>query len=477
MTQVRSSRLVATLGVVVLTIALLQTSVVPILSAIAGQLQAPRVAVGWVVTANLLAAAAATPLVGRMADLYNKKKVLLGTLAVVLAGSLLGAVTSSLPLLVFGRVLQGTSFAVFPISVSILRDELPGDRLFRAIGTVSATLGLGSALALLFTGFLMPEGASYHRVFWLLTAMTAGAIMLAAAAVPSRPRTVTESVDWWGAAALAFGLCAAMLAITKGSIWGWASWQTIGAAIVGAGVLTLWWVRSARCPHPLVSVDLLTRRPVLLANAASFLVGTGSYFSLLGLSTCAATPISSGHGFGANVQGVSLQFLLPGALAATVTAIVSGRLIERFGARAVMVVGATFGVIGFGLLAGWHGSRGQLLAAGLTTSVYVSLAYGALTALIVSYVGPGETGVASSLNGIFSKVGGATAAAMVAPLLASNDGSAAEGGYLVLFTCGAVTSAAAVLMVWLGRQTADRQSRSAAKPTYPGGASTSVGGN
>ena len=453
MNQVRPERLTVTLGAVVLTAAVLQTSVVPILGAIAEQLRAPRVDVGWVVTANLLAAAAAGPLIGRLADLYNKKTVLLGTLAVVFAGSLLGAVTSSLPLLVLGRTLQGTSFAVFPISVSILRDELPADRLFRSIGVVSATLGLGNAMALLFTGFLMPEGASYHRVFWLLTAMTAGAGALVAALVPSRPRQVIEPVDWLGAATLALGLCGLMLAITKGAVWGWVSARTIGTALAGTLILGFWWWWTRRCSHPLVAVELLKRRPVVLTNAASFLVGTGSYFSLLGLSTCAATPVASGHGFGASAQAVSLQFLLPGALAATVAATVTGRLIGRLGARAVMVIGGTFGVVGFVLLVGWHANRAQLLGAGLMTATYLSLAYGALTALIVSCVQPGETGVASSLNGIMSKVGGATAAALVAPLLSPAEGSAPADGYFSLFAAGAATSAAAVLLILLPRAT------------------------
>lgn len=452
-----SGRLVATLGAAVLTVAVLQTSVVPILGTIAEHFQVSSGAVGWLVTVNLLAAAAAAPLIGRLADLYNKKAVLLAILAVVLTGSVLAAATSSLPLLMLARALQGTSFGLYPVAISILRDELPPDRLMRAIGAVSATLVLGGAMALLFTGFLMPPGAGYHRVFWVLTAMTVAVIALSAATVPSRARHVTERVDWVGAVALALGLCCLMLAITKGAGWGWLSARTLGAAAAGTGVMALWWGWTRRCANPLVSIDMLKRRPVLLANSAGFMVGMGSYFSLLGLSTCAATPVDSGHGYGASAQGVSLQFLLPGALAATAAAMVTGRLIERFGARTVMVAGGAVGATGFAMLAGWHADRWQLLGAGLLTSVYVSLAYGAITALIVEYVGPGETGVANSLNGIFSKVGGATAAAMVAPLLSSVGAqSGSESGYLTFFATGAITAAVAVALVWLSQDSARR---------------------
>jgi MFS family permease len=71
------------------------------------------------------AAAASTPLIGRLADLHDKKRVLLSVLVIVLVGSVLAATTTSLALLVFARVSQGVSYALYPICVAILRDELP----------------------------------------------------------------------------------------------------------------------------------------------------------------------------------------------------------------------------------------------------------------------------------------------------------------------------------------------------------------
>src|ERR1700704_3633009 len=87
--QTYARLLVAALSLVALTVAVLQTAVVPILGIIAHQLNASSVAVSWTVTANLLAAAASTPLIGRLADLHNKKRVLLTVLVVVLLGSVL----------------------------------------------------------------------------------------------------------------------------------------------------------------------------------------------------------------------------------------------------------------------------------------------------------------------------------------------------------------------------------------------------
>ena len=148
----RPRLLVVTLSLVVLTVSILQTAVVPVLDVIGRQLNASADAVSWVVTANLLAAAAGTPLIGRLADIRNKKHVLLAVLALVLAGSLLAATTASIPLLLLARVLQGTAFSLYPIAVSILRDEVPADRLLRSIAVLSAMLGFGGGAGLVVTG-------------------------------------------------------------------------------------------------------------------------------------------------------------------------------------------------------------------------------------------------------------------------------------------------------------------------------------
>src|SRR5690606_15302297 len=111
----------------------------PVLGVIATQLHASPVAVSWAVTANLLAAAAATPLIGRLADLYSKKLVLLTVLVIVLIGSVLAATTASVALLIVGRILQGASYALYPICIAILREELAEDRLVGAMAVLSGT--------------------------------------------------------------------------------------------------------------------------------------------------------------------------------------------------------------------------------------------------------------------------------------------------------------------------------------------------
>ncbi|BBZ16635.1 MFS transporter [Mycolicibacterium gadium] len=447
--------LVAGLSIVVLTVAVLQTAVVPVLGIIADQLHASDVGVSWAVTANLLAAIAATPLIGRLADLHSKKLVMLIVLAVVFLGSLLAATTTSLPLLIVGRVLQAASFALYPVSIAILREELPPDRLMSAMAVLSGTLGFGGGTGLVVVGLLMNDNADYHRVFWLTTAFTAIVVVIAVIVVPWRPRSVTGTIDWLGAVGLATGLSAILLSVTQGQSWGWTSPATLGCAAGGVIVLVGWWKWERRAEQPLVSTDMLMRRPILLTNLATIFVGMGLYFAFLGLTQFVQIPReAAGYGFGATVLEASVVFLLPGAVTGFLIALFSGRFIDRFGARPVLLVAAVAGIAGFLFIAFAHSQAWQVIVAGVLANAYISLGYGALPALVVSEVDASETGVATSMNAIARTIGSSTAAALVAVLLSrlvAGTGVPMESSFFVIFIGGAVTAALAMVLIALSR--------------------------
>ena len=161
--------------------------------------------------------------------------------------------------------------------------------------------------------------------------------------------------------------------------------------------------------------------------------------------------MGSGYGFNASVLDASVEFLLPGALAAAVTALLAGRYIERYGSRVVVAAGAVTGALGFASLAIWHTHPWQVVLAGLLTNAYISLGFGALPVLVLqSGVADHETGIATSLNAIFRKVGSAIAAAMLAGVEkpAAANGFIPESAFLTIFILGAVTALAVLLLAW-----------------------------
>ncbi|RRQ29842.1 MFS transporter [Rhodococcus sp. Eu-32] len=442
--------LVPSLCFVVMTLAVLQTMVIPIVGTIGSQLQVSTTAAGWVLTANLLAAVVATPVIGRLADLYGKRPVLIAVMGLVLLGSLIAALTHSLPLLILGRVLQGVSYALFPIALAVLRDEMPPRKLVGAMAILSGTLGVGGGFGLVLTGLLTADGADYHRVFWLTVGFVAVAITLAWFGIPARRRTGSGSVDWWGAALLAVALVLLFLALTQGRTWGWGSLPTLGSAIVGAVVLAGWWVFENRITAPLVAPRMLTHGPLLATNVATLFVGIGMFVNFLACSYFVQTPRAvAGYGFTADVLAASVVYLLPGAVVGVVAATASGALIRRFGPRPILISGGVVGFVGFVFFVFFHAATWQVILASSVINVFVSLAFAAIPNLLMAEVAPADTGIANSVNSIVRTVGTSIASAVLTTMLATytlaGTSVPREAVYTAAFAVGAVACAIVTL--------------------------------
>jgi predicted MFS family arabinose efflux permease len=322
------------------------------------------------------------------------------------------------------------------------------------MAVLSGTLGFGGGTGLVVVGLLMSGDAGYHRVFWLTTAFTVLVIVIVVTLVPDRRRTAHGSIDWLGAVGLALGLSSLLLAITQAGAWGWGSPRTIGAAGGGVAVLIAWWFWERRLARPLVSTRMLSQRSMLFTNLATVFVGMGLYFAFLGLTQFVQIDRdTAGYGFSAGVLEASVVYLLPGALTGFIVALASGRFIDRFGARPVLMVAALAGIAGFLFIAFAHTSPWQVITANILANAYISLGYGALPALVVGASQAGETGVATSMNAIARTVGSSTAAAIVAVALAHTTaaGTPAESSFTLIFCLGAATAALAMVLIALSR--------------------------
>ncbi|MEE2061684.1 MFS transporter [Rhodococcus artemisiae] len=449
--------LIPALCFVVMITAVMQTAVVPLMPAITAQLGVGANAAGWIVTANLLAATVCTPLLGRLADRRGPRKVLLGVLCVVLVGSLLCVAWDSLPVLIVGRVLQGTSFALFPIGVAVLRGALGADRLTAGLGVMSGTMSVGGGAGMIAAGLLYRDGDDYRRVFWLLVALAVAALVVAWWVVPSSPGSGRGGgTDFWGAAGLAIGLSALLVALAQGETWGWVSLPTICCAVAGVLVLGLWYWHERRFDVPLIAPMLLTARTVAPAHLAAFLVGISMFIQFLAIAMFVQVdPGESGYGFGASVLETSLVYLLPGQIVGVTAAAVSGLLVRRFRADRVLLVACAIGVGGFSFLIFAHSHTWQMIIAVAVLNVFVSVAYGALPAMLIDHVSLHDTGVANGINAIARTFGSSLASALVGMLLATitiaGTDIPSERAFVAAFVVGGVTAASAALVAATSR--------------------------
>ncbi|MEZ0067422.1 MFS family permease [Streptacidiphilus sp. MAP12-20] len=416
-----SSSLILALGLAAMVVSMAQTQVVPILSLLAHDLHASSAGVSWVTTATLLSAAVFTPLLGRVGDQYGKKKTLVAVLAVMVAGSLLAATTTSLTLLIIGRVLQGSATAIFPLALSIIRDQVPHEKLHGAMALVSSTLAFGSGLSLVITG-LLTQGSdpNYHSVFWVSTGLSLVALIAAVFLVPDKGHATGGRIDFLGALALAGVLVLLLLAISQGHTWGWSSHATLGCFAGSAVMAVVWVLVELKVAAPLVDMRMFVHRQVAMTNLAGLFVGFASFAQFIGISYLVQMPRQlTGYGFTASVLRASVEYLLPSSLIALVAAPIGGILVRRISARATLALGALIGAAGFAWLAFAHGSSTGVILAGLLTGTSIAFGYASMPALIAASVPLQQTGIANGINSISRSVGSSIASAVVTSLLAS----------------------------------------------------------
>jgi MFS family permease len=463
-TATRPGLLILALALGVTTLSLLQSLVVPVLGLIAEQVQVSPGAAGWVLTANLLAAAVFTPVLGRLGDLRGERPVILGILVAVAVGTVLALVSTSLPLLLVGRVLQGASYGLFPLSISVLRRELPEARLSVAMSVVSSTLAVGGVVGLVATGLLTGDGNDYRRPFWIGLGVTLLSLGLSALLLPRRPATGSGRVDWWGALVLGTGLVLLLLPVSQGHAWGWGSPAVLGCLAGSVVVLTGWLLLQRRTAEPLVRPGMLADRRTVIPNIAGLMTGIALFASfLVVLQYVQVPPEVAGYGFGASVLEASVIYLLPGGLVGIVLAPLAGKVVSRVGALPTLLAGAVFGVAGFGLLAVLRGEPWQVIVAGLLTQVSVTVAYAALPALVVQAVHEEETGVANAVNSIARSVGQALGSTLAVTLLAAHldpeTGLPRDIAFTWVAGIGVLASAAVVAVAVVGMRGNERGRR------------------
>ncbi|WP_369206486.1 MFS transporter [Streptomyces sp. PU-14G] len=406
---------VITLSCVV--ISLMQTLIVPIIPQLPQLLHAGPSSASWAVTATLLAAAVVTPIAGRLGDMYGKRRVIIASLALVVVGSVLCAVSDSLIPVVTGRALQGLATGVIPVGLSFLRDVLPAERVGGAIALVSAALGVGGAVGLPASAALV-QYADWHVLFWFAAGLGAICLALVVALLRESPNQSPGRFDALGALGLSVGLVCLLLPATKGGSWGWASGSTLGLFAGGAAVLLVWSWYELRVAHPLVDLRVTARRPVLFTNLASLLVGFAMYATSLVLPQLLQSPSATGYGLGQSTLAAGLA-LAPSGLIMMAFAPLSARITARHGARVTLLTGLC--VIGFGYGAGLllMAEVWQIIVMSLIVSAGVGIAYAASPALIMGAVPANETASANGINSLMRSVGTSSSSAVMAAILAS----------------------------------------------------------
>ena len=451
----------ATLASCGVLVAVMQTIVVPLLPQLPALTHSHPSDVSWLVTVTLLTGAVFTPLLGRAGDMYGKRRVLLIALSSMVFGSLLCAISSLLPLLILGRAFQGAAVAVIPLGISILRDELPPARVIPSIAIMSSTLGVGAAFGIP-AATLVVQYANWHTMFWICLGLGLLDIIAVLLIVPESKVRSSGRFDVLGALGLSAFLVCLLLAVSKGSAWGWASTSILGlfAGAVLIAIIWVWYER--RVGAPLVDLRVSARPAVLFTNLAALLIGFAFYANSLSTAQLVQEPKSTGYGLGASIV-VSGLCLLPGGVAMVILSPVSARLSAARGPRFTLAFASGLMATGYVVRLFTSENLVAIVAGATVVAAGTAMAYSALPALIMHAVPVTETAAANGLNTLMRTIGQAVCSAIVATVLtsmvATRSGHTAPtlNAYLVVFViagCTALVAVGLTLLIPARRRTA-----------------------
>lgn len=420
--------------------AALTTSIVSSL----GMLLVPSIAAGfqvsvsaaqWMLTLNLLVGAVATPIMGRLSDGRNTKKLLLYSLAIILIGSIIAGAATNFGVFLLGRALQGLTYGIVPVTIVLARRHLGEGKADPAISTLSVTVATGLGLGYPLTGILASL-LDFRVAFWFASVFVLTAIVVVAKWVPADgAEGRSRPFDTAGAALLSIGMAGVLIAISQGSHWGWASAPTILAALAGVLCLVAWTLVELRSSDPLINLRVVKSPDVLLANLTAIGLGAAMYMSLSIVSIIAQAKQATGY-------GLELPLFWAGfvMLPLSVGSLAGNRFVRRLGPGSMTTMlpaGASLMAAAALMLWLTNDELWQVLLGMLLFGLGMGAAYAAMPTLIARSVAIFEVGSAVSFNQVLRTVGGAVGSAIVASILAANPG---PHGITVALGVGAVTA-------------------------------------
>lgn len=297
----------------------------------------------WVVTAYLLASTAATPLWGKLGDMYGRKRLFQTVIVIFLIGSALCGIAQNMGELIAFRALQGLGGGgLIVLSMAIVGDIVPPRDRGRYQGVFGGVFGAASVLGPLLGG-VFTEALSWRWVFYINLPIGVIALGVIAAVLHIPVRRTAHRIDYLGMTVIAAAAtCLVLMTSLGGTTWPWSSTGIIGLAIAGVVLIVVFVLIERRAQEPVLPPKLFRNRTFLLCSIISFIIG----FAMFGAMTFLPTFLQVVHGFSPTLSGVHM---IPMVIGMLLSSTISGQIVSRTGHYKVFPIAGT-GVLTIGLL-------------------------------------------------------------------------------------------------------------------------------
>ncbi|MET4783333.1 MDR family MFS transporter [Glaciihabitans sp. UYNi722] len=372
----------------------------------------------WVTTAYLIVSTIATPIYGKLSDIFGRRPLFIIAISIFLAGSLASVFSTSILELAGFRALQGLGAGgLMALPLAIMGDMLAPRERAKYQGYFLAVFGISSVIGPLIGGLfagapfiLFITGWRWVFLINLPIGIIALAMVLRFLHLPTRSVNRGVRIDWWGAATVIVAVAPLLLVAEQGRDWGWDSAGAITCYIVGAlGIAAFIFAERMMGDDALIPLKLFKSSTFSMATILGVLVGFGMFGAI------STVPLYLQIVKGSNPTESGFQ-LLPMILGLMISSIVSGQLISRTGRyRIFPILGTAFMSLGFLLFTTIKTDTNYLVLASAMLLVGLGLGQLMQTLTIASQnaVGARDIGVATSSSTFFRQVGGTLGVAVI----------------------------------------------------------------
>jgi len=410
-----ANRALVLLSLIAALVVYIDTMLTPALPTIAREYRVDIATTSLLISLYTVFGVAVMPLVGKLADIYGKRRVLLWTLAVYLVVATMTSFAPTFELVLVSRFFQGVGLGTFPLAFSLAREQFPRSLVPRAQGVISAVQVSGGAMGILVGAVVTADygwQANYRLALPCILVLTVLTFFLITESPNLKPGTRLDAI---GATWLGASLTAIVLGLSQGAAWGWTSGAVLGLILGGLLALVPLAFYESRKAEPVFDLRLLRQRNILIANLLVVLFGTSLYVAFQAITYYMQLP--GPVGFALSVFQTGL-ILIPIVVVLLPVALVVGTVIPKYGVKPFLYIGSFSATSGFLLLSTAHSPE---MVTGFL-AVY-ALGGGMLSVsiqnLLVLSIEPKEMGLGTSLNTSFRYIGQSLGAPIAGAILST----------------------------------------------------------
>lgn len=398
----------------------------------------PRYA-GWIFSIYVLFNLTGISLFARMSDIYGRRNIYILALAIFAAGSLWVSLAGSFGSLLAGRAIQGFGASgIFPVASALVGDLFPRERRGRILGLIGAVFGLAFLMGPFIAGVVL-RYFQWHVLFIINIPIALVLIYFSMKVLPSVPDKNVSVIDWGGIITLAIALAGFTIGLnsidTAKGLSGFTELRVLLPLAAAAVSFILLLVIERKAKFPVIKLTFFINRQITIAGILAFVTGVVQ-------ATFVFIPTFVVQQFSVSPSTASFM-LIPFVLATAVGSPLFGRMIDRYGAKKIIIAGLLLLAAGFYLIAVTGTSRELYYLSGVLVGLGLSvLAGSSLRYIILNNTSAEDRATSQGMLTIFTSVGQITGTAVIGLLFASQ----VEGAFGTIFRGIAVMAA---LMLFL----------------------------